>query len=483
MSMGAREYADLDAMALAAALRDGELTPREALDLSYGLIDRLDGKVNAFVAREEALARQFAANTSGPLAGVPIAMKDCVGLVGGARRDFGSRLSRATRIDSDEEVVVRLKSAGLVPLGTTNVPELSSSISTESVLHGPCRNPWNPELSAGGSTGGGAAAVACGMVPVAYGNDAAGSIRIPASCCGVFGFKPSRGRVPTGPVSGEIWFGLMVHHVITRSVRDSASILDLTEGIDAGAPYGAPEKCRPFIEEVDRPPGTLRIAVSDGSALGHRISDECSQALDATAALLRRLGHEVVEASPDYDASAMFGHLDTLMEVSLAVEIPALAAESGRDIGPDTLEACHLAMMERGLRKGAVALAKVLEFRNGLGRAMGGFFGDYDILLTPTLAGPPLPLGELNADTPDLGGYRERMWRFSPFTPVANFCGLPSMSVPLTWSAAGLPIGMMFSAPYGADSVLFALAGQLESAQPWRDRHPPISAWGLPGSE
>lgn len=481
--MDSREYAECDGVELATRIRDGAITATQALSHAYELIDRLDGEINAFVSREETLAFAAArAPTVGPLAGVPIAMKDCVDSVRGVTRSFGSRLAVGTRIDHDDEVVARYRAAGLNPMGTTNVPEFSSSLSTESRLHGPCRNPWNLARSVGGSSGGAAAAVAYGAVPIAYGNDSAGSIRIPASCCGVFGLRPGRGRVPTGPVHAEIWFGLLSHHVITRTVRDSALVLDVTEGIDAGAPYGAPDKIRPYLEECAVPPAPLRIAVSDGGEQGFGIDPECAAALERTVTLLRDLGHEVDRASPRYSGTQLIEGVTTLLAVALAEELPEIAAVTGRDIGPETVESCHRVLMERGRKVSALELSRILRFKGELGRIVGRFLGDYDVFLTPTLAEPPIRLGTLNTDSNDIDAYLERMWRYSPFTPLANLCGIPSMSVPLGWSGDGLPIGMMFTGRYADEGLLFRLAGQLESARPWRSRHPRISAWTIAGA-
>jgi len=477
--MNFREYANLDGMDLARLVREGAVSRDGVLDTVYAIIESLDADINAFVSLEEAAARQAAKNSAGELSGVPIAMKDCVGFVKGAPRSFGSRLAVGTKIDFDDEVVARYKKAGLIPVGTTNVPEFSSSVTTESLLHGPCRNPWDLARSVGGSSGGSAAAVAYGAVPIAYGNDAAGSIRVPASCCGVFGLRPSRGRVPTGPVYGEFWHGLMVHHVITRSVRDSALILDISEGIDDGAPYGAPDKARPFLEECRHPPGTLKIAVSDGSRLGHAIAADCHVALHETAGLLEDLGHQVEWICPEYQSEQLLETVFTLLSLSLAREIPLSAEETGRAVGPETVEACHLELMRRGKAISGLQLSDVLEYRNELGRLMGRFFLDYDAYLTPTLAEPPIALGELDSNSDDLDAFKRRFWRYCPFTPLANVCGLPSMSVPLCWTPRGLPVGMMFTSAYANESLLFRLAGQLEQARPWKDRHPPLSAWFL----
>lgn len=478
--MNSVEYANCDAIELAGRIAAGVITASEAIETAWAVIDALDGPVHAFVSLEKDLTRDaLGARRAGPLAGVPIAMKDCVGAVAGALRDFGSRLRPAVRMDCDDEVIARYRAGGLIPLGTTNVPELSSSLTTESRRYGPCRNPWNLARSTGGSSGGAAAAVAYGAVPIAYGNDSAGSIRVPASCCGVFGFRPGRGRVPLGPRDGEIWYGLLAHHVITRSVRDSALALDLAEGTDPGAPYGAPAKARAYLDECTLPPVPLRIAVDDGATRGFALAPECAEALSATADRLRSLGHVAAPASPDLSGNQMIDTVNLLLAVALAEELPGLARVAGRPIGPDTVERALRVMMERGARASAVELSAALSFRNTAGRALGRLLLDYDVLLTPTLAMPPAPLGWLDADSPDVDGYLERMWCYSPFTPLANLCGVPSMSVPLAQTGDGLPIGMMFTGRYGEEGTLFRLAAELELAFPWRHRHPPHGVWAI----
>jgi Asp-tRNA(Asn)/Glu-tRNA(Gln) amidotransferase A subunit family amidase len=470
------EYADCDAIELARRMEAGVLTPREALELSYAIVEAVDPAIHAFVSLEREAALDAAAGARGALAGVPIAMKDCLGCVAGAPRSYGSALGAGSVCDHDDTVVRRFRKAGLVPMGTTNVPEFSSALTTESRFHGPCLNPWDPSRTTGGSSGGSAAAVAYGAVPVGYGNDSAGSIRIPSSTCGVFGFRPGRGRVPNGP-HGEVWYGLFTHHVITRSVRDSALILDLIEGPEPGMPYAAPAKSRDFLEECTAPAPSLRVALWDGAGQGVRLDPACAAGLIATGELLSSLGHVVRPAEPPCRLAELAGHLTTYISVSLAEELPLLADAAGRRIGPETVEACHLALLERGRRTSAVELSQALAYRGELGQRMGEFYGRWDVLLTPTLAGLPPPLGFLSADAADLEGYLTRKRAFSPFAAIANVCGVPSMSVPLWWSGDGLPVGMMFTGPYGSESLLFRLAGQLERARPWRERHPPQSAW------
>lgn len=478
--MDSRTYAECDGLELANRIRRGETTAQEALEHAYRIVERIDPAVHAFVSLEPELARSQAATAaSGLFAGVPMALKDCVDFLQGAPRRFGSRLTIPQVCEHTDEVVARFLRAGLNPIGTTNVPEFSSSLTTESRLHGPCFNPWDTTRSVGGSSGGSAAAVAYGATPVAYGNDSAGSIRVPASCCGVFGFKPSRGRVPMGPAFGEIWFGLFTHHVITRSVRDSAAVLDATQGLDQGAPYGTTLPARPYLEECSTAPGPLRIAVMDPSASGVALHAECAQGLERTIAHLRELGHRVEAAPLPVDPAEMHGHLAVLLAVALAEEVPLLAQASGRAIGPETVERCHHGLIERGVRTSALELSRALEFRHVTARALGRLLADFDLWLAPTLAEPPPLLGEVDADGADVDTYLGRLARLCPFAAIANFAGAPSMSVPLCMTADGLPVGMMFTGRYADEATLFRLAGQLEARHPWRDRHPPRSAWRL----
>ncbi|MEM1111863.1 MAG: amidase [Pseudomonadota bacterium] len=469
-------FASWDATELARRIAAGDLTADEALDCSLAIAALIDDRINAFVDLEEAVAREGVSKAgAGPLWGVPIAMKDCLGAVAGARRYYGSRLTKGDRLAADDEIVRRFRALGLVPFGTTNVPELSSSITTESLLHGPCRNPWNLGHSVGGSGGGGAAAVAFGAVPLAYGNDSAGSIRIPASCCGLFGLKPSRGRVPTGPQYSEIWFGMMAQHVITRSVRDSALVLDHIEGVETGAPYAAPAKRGLYADTLAHDPARLRIAVSNGAANDIAIADDCAEALADAAALLSDLGHEVIEASPAYAHPQLCTHLSTLLAVSLAMELPATAAENGRQVNAASVEACNLAMAARGEASSARQLAEALDFKNAMARRLGVFMTDFDVLLTPTLARPPIPLGYLNANQADSEDYLQKKWTYGAFTPLANLAGVPSATVPLHVNQDGLPVGVLLTAAYGREDVLFALSGQLERARPWQQTKPALN--------
>jgi amidase len=379
-------------------------------------------------------------------------------------------------------------------LGRTNTPEFGLTPYTEPALYGPTRNPWAPDRSPGGSSGGSAAAVAARMVPLASGGDGGGSIRIPASCCGLFGFKPSRGATPTGPMLGELWHGFAVEHAITRSVRDSAALLDATWGPDPGAPYAAPPRARPYLDEVRTDPGRLRIAFTQEPLFGHDVHPQCVAALQASARLLEGLGHAVEEAAPPVDRDACALAFVTVLAGEIRAEIETVARLARRkpraaDFEPSTYS---LGLLGRALS--AARYAAAARTLQETGRAIAPFFERYDVLLTPTLAAPPLPIGALQPTPAErrlmsvvnalnagwlLGALgvieplAAKTFDFIPFTPLFNATGQPAMSVPLHWSDDGLPIGMQFVARFGGEATLFRLAGQLEQARPWFDRVPP----------
>ena len=395
----------------------------------------------------------------------------------------------------DAELVRRWQAAGLNILGKTNTPEFALMGVTEPLLHGPTRNPWHLWHTPGGSSGGAAAAVAAGITPVAGAGDGGGSIRIPAACCGLFGLKPSRGRVPTGPEQGEKWQGAAVEHVLSRSVRDSAALLDATLGPDAGAPYFLPNPVRPYLEEVTRAPGRLRIAFSLGHPLGSTLHPECATAVREAAKLLESLGHEVEEVALPFDGRAVASAFLMLYFGETGASIAALSKHLGRPARPNDVEPTTWLLGLLGRTYTAADFAAARHSWNDSARRMGRFHQTYDLLLTPTLATPPVRIGELQpkpleqkllrvVNTFGLGGLirrsgiveklAEQSLEKTPYTQVANLTGQPAMSVPLHWTADGLPCGVQFIASLGAEDVLFRLAGQLEQAQPWFDKRPAL---------
>ena len=475
------EYAAHDAMGLAALVRAKEITPRELLEVAWRAIDTLNPEINAVTAdmREIALRDIERGLPEGPFTGVPFVLKDEYLFYDGFPCDFASRLGRGTTADHTSTLLQRYLDAGLVITAKTNLPEFGASVTTEPVATGPTRNPWNLDRTVGGSSGGSAAAVASGLVPMAYANDGAGSIRIPGSCCRCFGLKPTRGRTPTGPVDGEYWNGLVIQHALTRTVRDSAALLDATQGWEPGSLYPAPPPDRPYLEEIGRPTGRLRIGMARNSPLGTAVDPACVQAVDGVATLLEEMGHVVEDASPDHDARAMCDGIADLLAIHVAYGIDALALHHDRAPEPEIIEAAHFQLGERGRRLGAQRMLEVLETFGATARRAAGYFDTYDLWLTPTLALQPVEHGYITTNDPDADRYVERYFGFIPFTPLANVTGCPAMTVPLHWSADGLPIGVHFMAPFGGEGLLFRLAAALEEARPWADRHPPHSIWTL----
>lgn len=491
------EYDSLDATALAALVARGEVTASELLEAALERADQRNPRLNAIVARydDEARRRASGALPKGPFTGVPFLVKDVLTAWKGHRLSEASRLQAGFVPDTDSEVVRRLEAAGLVLFGTTNAPEFGLLGHTEPVLHGVARNPWNTDHTPGGSSGGSGAAVAARIVPAAHGNDGGGSIRIPSSACGLFGLKPTRGRVSLAPFVGESWMGFVSEGVLTRTVRDSAALLDVLSGYVAGDPYASPPRARPFVEEVGVPPGRLRIAFTDRSLVGHATDPECSAAVRDAARLLADLGHEVEEDFPPIRREELVKAYLYVVAASVAAEADLAARRTGRRPGPDNLEPETLAMVAGGRTFSSAELVAAMETNRAAARALAPFFERYDVLLTPTLAQPPARVGALQPTAAERLGLRlASATRFRPlidllfdqvgaksfeatgFTTPFNQTGQPAMSVPLHVTASGLPVGVQVVARFGDEATLFRLASQLEAARPWADRVPP----GLP---
>jgi amidase len=467
-----------DATAQADLVRRKQVKPIELVDAAIDRIERLNPTLNAVVTPMYDLARKAASGPlpDGPFAGVPYLLKDLLASYAGVRFTSGSAFLRDNVADHDSELVVRLKRAGLIVLGKTNTPEFGILPTAEPHLFGPSRNPWNTNHSTGGSSGGSAAAVAAGLVPAAHGNDGGGSIRIPASCCGLFGLKPTRGRNPLGPDYGDIFGGLVCEHAITRSVRDSAALLDATSGPDVGDPYWAPPPARPFLQEVGAAPGKLRIAFTTTAATGAEVHPDCVAAVRDVAALCSDLGHEVEEAAPAVDGQMLTQTFITVWSAGCAFTMDGVALSTGRTATQDQFEPLTWALAEVGRSHTAAAYLMALTIMQMTSRAVGRFFVDHDVWLTPTLAEPPVPLGTFDSppDNPLYG--LMRAGAYVPFTPICNITGQPAMSVPLYWNAGGLPVGSHFIGRFGNEAMLFRLAAQLEEARPWASRRPPVSA-------
>jgi amidase len=467
----------LDAIAQAELVRRGDASALELVDAAIARIEAVDGRLNSVVTRLFERARREAGGPrpDSPLAGVPFLLKDLGATLAGTRQTRGSRAFRDHVSDEDTELARRYRRAGLIVVGKTNTPEFGNHSTTEPVLFGPTRNPWDPERTTGGSSGGSAAAVAAGLVPAAHGNDGAGSIRIPSSCCGLFGLKPTRGRNSWAP-AGDGMAGIAVEHALTRSVRDSAAILDATSGRVPGDPYSPPAPERPYLDEVGADPGRLRIAWSATPPVDAAVDPACARVARETAELLASLGHDVEEARPDFDGEVLIEPFARVWAVANLVDYRDAVKHLGREPRRDELEVTTWELVEHGRRFDGADLLDALKTLARATRAIAPFFERYAAWVTPTLAQPPRPLGILNRSH---GGAVE-WWRFdsafNPWNPIANMTGQPAMSVPLTWTSDGLPVGTLVFGRYGDEATLFRLAGQLEAARPWADRRPPIHA-------
>jgi amidase len=485
------DLSSLDATAQAELVRTGELSPIELVDAAITRIEKVNPELNAVIHPLFDAARATAVDApadDAPFRGVPIVLKDLDGTSAGDPLHLGNAALRDAGhvADHDSWLIAKLRAAGCIPVGKTNTPELGLLPTTEPAAHGPTRNPWNTAHSPGGSSGGSAAAVAARMVAVGHAGDGGGSIRIPASACGLFGLKPSRGRVSMGPDVGEAWAGLVARHVVSRSVRDSAAMLDAIAGEMPGDPYAATPPRRPYADEVGRDPGTMRIGLRT-SAPGHiaATDPECVAAAEDAARLLESLGHSVEVASPAaFDETGLLALFTTIMTTGVVWEVEEIGRILGRAITPDDVERLTWALYELGKAGSSIDYLRAVNGAHAWTRRMATWWAppelggeEFDLLLTPTMAEPPLLLGTLdpNAEEP-----LETLLRA---TPTAAYCapfnvtGQPAMSVPLYWEASrDLPIGVQLVAAQGREDLLFRVGAQLESARPWADRQPPVHA-------
>lgn len=475
---GFTEYDDYDALGLAELIRKREVSAAELLSEAMDRVERVNPDINAVISKmyDQAKAAIDAGLPDGPFTGVPFLLKDLYALFAGAVTTNGSRFFVDNLPDHDTELVSRYKSGGFVIFGKTNTPEFGLNVSTEPRLFGPTRNPWDREFIAGGSSGGAAAAVASGILPAAHASDGGGSIRIPASCCGLFGLKPTRGRNPAGPDRGEGWSGMSVEHVVSRTVRDSAAILDLTCGPDLGAPYWAMPPVRPFLDEVGANLKELRVAYSTQALSGVPVDRDCITAVEDAVKIVESFGCRVEESMPKISAEGFADAFQVIAGANTMAAIEQYAALTGREVSPNEFENISWLFAQIGANATATAYAGAIRKVHQVGREVARFFVDYDLFVTPTLAKPPQPLGVLDMMSTDPEQYSEKLFGFAAFTALFNASGNPAMSVPLHWTAGGLPVGVHFVGRYGEESTLFRLAAMLEQAKPWGDRKPTVYA-------
>ncbi len=474
--MSFREYGSYDGMGLAELVRKKQVSAGELLDEAIVRTAKVDPQINAVVVKHYDYAERQIGNglPAGPFTGVPFLLKD-LEILEGTRTTWGASLFKDAVADHTGTLAQRFLDAGLAIFGKSASPEFGLMPTTEPRLFGPTRNPWNLAHSSGGSSGGAAAAVAARILPVAHASDGGGSIRIPASACGVFGLKPTRARTPLGPDRGEGWAGFSCGHVVSISVRDSAAMLDAISGPEPSSPYVAPPPQRPFLEEVGRDPGRLRIAFTDKSPYGEAIDPEVAAATREAASLLAKLGHHVEERAPPLAADPA-AVMAAIVGANTSLTVRLTEQRFGRAMTENDFEVLTLASAHNGQKTTATDYVAAQLGAFQISRALAEFFASYDVFLCPTLCTPPLRIGELNSMAQDLSHIAPTLRRYIPATAMFNMSGQPSMSVPLQWSAAGLPLGMMFSARFGDEATLFRLAAQLEQERPWKHKTPPVCA-------
>ena len=475
------EYSGYDGVALADLVKRRKVSPRGLAELAVEAVERVNPRINAvievFTDRVEGL--KDAAIPPGPFAGVPFLMKDIGSGEAGRKQEFGSRLMKGNVVQSDPFLTTRFKSAGLTLLGRTTTPEFALGASTESALSGDTHNPWNLERMAGGSSGGSAAAVAAGIVPMAHGSDNGGSIRIPASACGLVGLMPSRGRVTLGPDMSESWPGMLQEFLVSRTVRDSAAMLDAVSAPAPGDPFVIPQPVRPYASEVGAPVRPLRIAWTADSWQPETVTDpEIVAAVEDVVIVLEKAGHTLVHASPAFDYETYFKATVDAWSFGLYAGFDMFAAMTRRPLSEETLEPVMLSFYEYSKALPAGTMFQTELTLNGFRRAFGEFFTKYDLLVTPTLVKLPQPLGTYSKMRKDVDyvGFMRANDSIRIHPPAANVTGQPAISLPLSWSKSGLPIGVQCMGRFAEEDTLLRLGSWLEKAMPWRDRIPPVHA-------
>jgi amidase len=469
-------YSDSDALGLADLVKHKQVTPAELVETAIAAIEALDPTLNAVVIRHFDIARQMAAEASaaGPFAGVPFLLKN-IGSNWQGTRLTGSIGFRETFVCStDSEMARRMRNAGLIPLGRSNVPENGWCIATEPRLYGPTLNPWNPSVTPGGSSGGSAAAVAARMVPLAEASDGGGSIRVPASCCGLVGLKPSRGRIPYGPPEADVWFGSVYFFAVTRTVRDSAAFLDATAGSLPGDPYTPPSPDAPWLAGLDQRPQKLRIGYTLTSPWGPAFAPEVSAALNETVALLEALGHKLEEHRFSSDLETAWIDYNQVNSVEIARDLDSQARWAGRPLREGDLMAFNWAQYQRGRSQSATDFGASFDGMRRAGREIAAELAPYDAFLTPTLTQLPRPVGYWDMNEPDFDSYIAR-WTDAAFMFAFNIAGLPALSLPAAWAPDDIPLGVQLVGRYGDEATLLRLAAHIEEARPWIQRRPGVS--------
>jgi amidase len=472
-----RAYVDSDALRLAELVRSKAVTPAELVEVAIHLIEQLDPKLNAVVIRAFDKARASAARPpgDGPFAGVPYLLKNIGSECEGLPMTAGLEYRKDYVSTSDTEMVRRIKASGLNILGRTNVPENGWCIATEPRYHGPTLNPWNPAVTAGGSSGGSAAAVASRMVPMAEGTDGGGSIRVPASCCGLVGLKPSRGRITYGPDIVDIWFGSVYFFTLTRTVRDAAAFLDVTAGNLAGDLYTPPKPSESWLAALSDRPERLKIGFTSTSPWGPAFAPEVLEAVRSTAALLEQLGHHVEEHPFSSDLETPWFEYNKMNAVQTVLDFDQLAELVGRPVQKSDLNAFYWALLERGRSLSATEHAVAIDAMRKANQRIQSELQPYDLFLTPTLTQPPRPVGYWDMNEPDVDRYNAK-WTDAAFMFAFNISGLPALSLPAAWTGPDVPIGVQFVGRYGEEATILQTAAQVEAARPWIQRRPAVCA-------
>ena len=475
--MELRDYAACDGVGLTTLVRIGDVSAAEVEDAARRAIEQVDPTLGATVG--ELFEPALETSDDGPLAGVPFALKEVAPHLKGQVTQLGSRWTgEGVPGVADTHFGERVRAAGLRVIARTRAPEFAFNATTEPVAHGPTRNPWDLERSVGGSSGGAAALVAARALPIAHATDGGGSIRIPASLCGLVGLKPTRSRIPVGPGLWEGLHGLSHDFVLCRTLRDAAAVLDALHGPGAGDKYVIPPPPRPYAEEVNAEPGHLHVRWTADAWSGAAVAPECRAAVETTARALDGLGHHVAEGTPAIDPDVLHRALVTMWATGLTQRAAALERALGTPPSPETVEACTLAMLRHGASVSAVELLDGYGDCNAIGRAIGTFFATTDVLLLPSVARPPWKLGELDQNDESLDGdawVRKLFSVYAPFTAMFNISGQPAISLPLAWSDGDLPVGVQLVGRYGDEATLLHLAAQLEQILPWAGRIPPIA--------